>query len=105
RHDVAGIRGPGSPTPPPAVAAVPITGFGSVFVNGVEYITANAQILIDHQPGTEAQLHAGQVVVIKGSVNADGATGTATEVTFDGDVRGPVSQIDLTTNTLVVLGQ
>ena len=100
---VAGIQGSGSPTP--AAAEGPITAFGSVFVNGVEYIDSNAQILIDHQPGTEAQLHAEQVVVIKGSVNADGVTGTATEVTFDGDVRGPVTQIDPTTNTLVVLGQ
>ena len=55
---VAGIQGSGSPTP--AAAEGPITAFGSVFVNGVEYITANAQILIDHQPGTEAQLHTGR---------------------------------------------
>jgi len=103
--DVAGIQGSGSPTPAAAAAVGPITGFGSVFVNGVEYITANAQILIDRQPGTEAQLHAGQVVTIKGSVNDDGVTGTATEVSFDGDVRGPVAQIDLTNNTAVILGQ
>src|SRR6266702_5631525 len=99
----AGIEGTGGPTPADAVG--PITGFGSVFVNGVEYSTSNAQISIDHQPGTEAQLHAGQVVAIKGSVNADGVTGTATEVSFDGDVQGPVTQIDLTNNTAVILGQ
>jgi hypothetical protein len=101
--DVAGIQGSGSPTP--AAAVGPITGFGSVFVNGVEYVTSNAQILIDQQPGMEAQLRAGQVVTIKGSVNPDGVTGTATEVSFGGDVQGPVTQIDLTTHALVVLGQ
>jgi len=101
--DVAGIQGSGGPTP--AAAVGPITGFGSVFVNGVEYVTSNAQILIDHQAGTEAQLHAGQVVTVKGTVNDDGVTGTATEVSFDGDVQGPVTQIDLVGNTLVVLGQ
>jgi hypothetical protein len=103
--DVAGIQGSGSPTPAVAAAVGPITGFGSVFVNGVEYNTSNAQILIDRQSGTEAQLHAGQIVAVKGNVNADGVTGTATEVSFDGDVQGPVSQIDLLTNTAVVLGQ
>ncbi|MDB6160684.1 MAG: hypothetical protein JWO04_4390 [Gammaproteobacteria bacterium] len=103
--NVAGIQGSGSPTPAAAAAVGPITGFGSVFVNGVEYITSNAQILIDQQPGTEAQLHAGQVVAIKGNVNADGVTGTATEVSFNGDAQGPVAQIDLTNNTFVVLGQ
>jgi hypothetical protein len=101
--DVAGIQGSGSPTP--AAAVGPITGFGSVFVNGVEYVTSGAQIVIDHQPGTEAQLHAGQVVAIKGSVNADGVTGTATEVSFGGNAQGPAIQIDLTNNTFVVLGQ
>jgi hypothetical protein len=101
--NVAGIQGSGGPTP--AAAVGPITGFGSVFVNGVEYITSNAQISIDHQPGTEAQLHAGDVVTVKGTVNADGVTGTATAVSLDGDVAGPVTQIDLTANTLVVLGQ
>jgi hypothetical protein len=101
--DVAGIQGSGSPTPAAAVGS--ITGFGSVFVNGVEYSTSNAQISIDRQPGTETQLHAGQLVTIKGTLNDDGVTGTATDVSFDGDVQGPVTQIDLTNNTLVVLGQ
>jgi Domain of unknown function (DUF5666) len=101
--DVAGIQGSGSPTP--AAAVGPITGFGSVFVNGVEYVTSGAQIVIDHQAGTEAQLHAGQVVAIKGSVNADGVTGTATEVSFVGNAQGPAIQIDLANNTFVVLGQ
>jgi hypothetical protein len=101
--DVAGIQGSGSPSP--AAAVGPITGFGSVFVNGVEYIASGAQILIDGQAGTEAQLHAGQIVAIKGSVNADGVTGTATEVSFSGEAQGPATQIDLAGNTFVVLGQ
>src|SRR6266702_2163278 len=51
--NVAGIKGSGSPTPAAATAGAlgPITGFGSVFVDGVEYSTSNAQISIDHQPG------------------------------------------------------
>jgi hypothetical protein len=101
--DVAGIQGSGSPSP--AAAVGPITSFGSVFVNGVEYITSGAQILIDDQPGAEAQLHAGEVVTIHGSVNPDGATGTATEVSFTGNAQGPATQIDLTNNALLVLGQ
>jgi Domain of unknown function (DUF5666) len=101
--EFAGIQGSGGPAP--AAAVGPITGFGSIFVNGVEYVTSGAQILIDNSAGTEAQLHAGQIVTIKGTVNADGVTGTASEVTFSGDVQGPAVQIDLTDNTFVVLGQ
>jgi hypothetical protein len=98
---IAGIQGSGHAS----FAVGQITRFGSVFVNGVEYFTSGAQILIDDQPGTEAQLHAGQIVTIKGRVNDDGVTGTATEVSFRGDVQGPATQIDPRDNTLVVLGQ
>jgi hypothetical protein len=98
---VAGIQGSGLRS----YAVGPITRFGSVFVNGVEYSIAGAQITIDNQPGTEAQLRAGQIVAVKGTVNADGVTGTATGVSFNGDVRGPITQINSAGGSFVVLGQ
>jgi hypothetical protein len=98
---LAGIQGSGSPV----VASGAITGFGSIFVNGVEYATSNAQIRIDDQPGAESQLLVGQVVTVTGSVNSDGTTGTATQVTFSGEVAGPITGIDTTGGTFVVLGQ
>ena len=97
---LAGIQGSGS-----GVASGPITGFGSIFVNGVEYVTSNAQIRIDDQPGAESQLLVGEVVTVTGTVNADGKTGTATQVTFSGDVAGPITRIDTAGGTFVVLGQ
>src|SRR2546429_2841283 len=97
---LGGIQGSGSPV----VAYGPIAGFGSIFVNGVEYATSNAQIRIDDQPGTESQLLVGQVVTVVGSVNSDGTTGTATQVTSSGDVAGPLTHIDNAGGTVVVLG-
>lgn len=99
--DIAGIQGTGR------YAAVrgPITRFGSVFVDGVEYTTVGANITIDDQPGTEGQLRAGQIVTLNGYVNDDGITGTATAVTFSGNVEGPIAQIDASGHTFVVLGQ
>lgn len=101
--EVAGIEGSGFAGS--ASVSGPITGFGSVFVNGVEYATSAAQITIDGQPATESQLHAGQLVTIEGTVDSNGTTGAATTLTLIGDVQGPVSQIDLAGNTLTVLGQ
>jgi Domain of unknown function (DUF5666) len=101
--ETAGIQGSGIPVGTAAVG--PITGFGSIFVNGVEYSTSGAQILIDGQPGTEAQLQTAQIVTVKGTVNADDTTGSATEVDFSGDVQGPVTHIDLIANSFVALGQ
>ncbi|HEB98347.1 MAG TPA: hypothetical protein ENJ05_02450, partial [Thiotrichales bacterium] len=57
-----------------------ITGFGSIFVNGVEYETNGANITIDGQPGTEDDLRVGMVVTLEGS--ASGNSGTAVSISF-----------------------
>ena len=101
----AGIQGSGAPVATTSTVSGPITGFGSVFVNGVEYATSAAQITIDGQSGTEAQLRAGQIVTLQGTVNSDGTTGAATTLHVIADVRGPVTAIDLIGNTFTVLGQ
>jgi hypothetical protein len=103
--DVAGIQGSGSPAPAATTAVGPISGFGSIFVDGVEYSTAGAQISVDGQAASEAQLNTGQIVTISGTVSSDGKTGTATQVMFNGDVRGPIASINIDANTFVVLGQ
>src|SRR5258708_21319331 len=97
---LGGIQGSGS-----GVAYGPITGFGSIFVNGVEYATSNAQIRIDDQPGAESQLLVGEVVTVTGSVNSDGKTGTATQVTFSSDVAVPPNGADIAGGPFVRLGQ
>ena len=97
----AGIEGSGAPV----TAVGPITGFGSIFVNRVEYGTANAQIDVDGQPGTESQLAVGDVVTVVGTVGTNGTTGTASRVTFRWKVAGTVTQVDLPTRTFVALGQ
>lgn len=102
---VAGIEGTGAPVASGVTSVGPINGFGSVIQGGVEYTTSGAQIQIDDQPATEGQLQVGQIVTIKGTVNPDGTTGTATSVSFSADLRGPVTQVDTTSGTFTVLGQ
>ena len=82
-----------------------ITGFGSVHVNGVHYVTTGATITLDDNPGTESDLRVGQVVRIEGRLDQDGINGTATRVIFDDEVEGPVQSIDLANSRLVVLGR
>lgn len=101
-----------------AVSVGPITKFGSIFVNDVEYDLKEATILVDGQQVTASgddgniiaptKLAVGQVVKVQGTINADGVTGTATQVTFSGNVNGPVigvTHIDANTKEIVVLGQ
>jgi hypothetical protein len=103
---VAGIEGSGSPVAStPVTTTGTITGFGSVIVDGVEYATSGAQIRIDDQPTSESELRVGHVVTIKGSVNADGRTGTAREISFTSDARGAVTEVNPASTTFVLLGQ
>jgi hypothetical protein len=104
-EQMAGIEGSGAPVASSITTTGRITGFGSIIVDGVEYATSGASIRIDDQPGTEAQLHVGDIVTIKGTLNADGTTGAAMDVSYTADARGAVAQVDATARTFVVLGQ
>ena len=100
------------PPPPPSggitrtgVAVGPITGFGSVIVNGTTYNTDNASFTIDGQAATQDDFSVGQVVVLEGTIDDDGTNATAATVSFDDAVEGPVSSFDNATSQIVVLGQ
>lgn len=83
-----------------------VTGFGSVFVNGVKYNTDTTTVTLDDNPGTEADLRVGMVVKVDGIVNDDGVSGAATAITYDDILEGTVdTKPDLATNTFVVMGQ
>ncbi len=109
-----GAQSPPPPPPPPppgggigrtGVAFGPIANFGSVIVNGVEYETDSAVFTIDGEPGSESDLRVGDIVVVKGTRDDNGTTGSADEVLFDDIVKGPVASVDLAASSLVVLGQ
>ncbi len=85
----------------------PITGFGSVIVNGVKYVDSgieNTNFFDDHGR-TKADLKTGMMVAISGSIS--GANGTADNITVLRHVDGPMDDngVDLTTNRLKVMGQ
>jgi Domain of unknown function (DUF5666) len=97
----AGIEGTGRYA---MVAHGRITAFGSIFVDGVEYDIAQANIHVNGHSARATQLAVGQIVTVQGFVNGAKA-GTAHKVTYTGDVVGPVSQVDVTAGTFTVLGQ
>ena len=69
-----------------------ITGFGSVFVNGIEFNTGGTAFDVDDDSAaTESDLGIGMVVTVVGSVNDDGVTGTADSITYDSELEGPVT--------------
>jgi hypothetical protein len=98
----AGIDAGGAPL---ALAAQgPITGFGSIIVNGVHYEIDRAQISVNGNAAAAADLALGQVVTVRGTRDADSPRGEADSVAFDANVEGPVDVIDVSGGRLVVLG-
>ena len=104
--------GGGTTTPAAAtnVSQGPIEGFGSVFVNGVEWETDSVEIEIEGSPGfSESDLRVGMLVKLQGNLDAGGTTGTATSISFDDNLEGPISSITVSSTgsvkTLLVMGQ
>ena len=102
---VAGIGGSGY------ISSGSVTGFGSVFVNGVEFETDSAEFEIDDvSGGSQADLVEGMRVRVSGLINDDGITGTATKVAFEDQLEGPISSAsfvedaDMENKTFTVLG-
>lgn len=67
-----------------------ITGFGSVFVNGIEFETGSSTVRIGNNPGSESDLAVGMVVAVYGDVDDSRQTGTAGVVAFENEVEGIV---------------
>jgi hypothetical protein len=91
-----------------------INGFGSIFVNGIEFETAGASRDVDGETtvsdGTDdaAVLGIGMVVTVIGTLNDDGVTGTAETIQYDDAVQGPVQgaiiDVDPLTRSFSVMG-
>ena len=82
-----------------------ITGFGSIFVDGVEYETSGTSFVVNDLPGTESELQVGQVITINWVSNDNGATFRAEDVTYNKSLEGPVTSINTGAKSFVVLGQ
>ncbi len=91
------------------VAAVgPITGFGSIFVNGVKFETDNAEISVNgNTTADDGQLKLGMVVQVLATTTSDDQVSMASQVVFDSDIIGPITEITefSTYRELVVLGR
>jgi hypothetical protein len=85
----------------------PITGFGSIVVNGVHFDESSASVFDDD--GTvlnSAALKLGMTVQIdSGTIDATALTATASVVRVHSDLLGPVQAINATASTFTVLGQ
>ena len=87
-----------------------VSAFGSIFVNGTEFDTSNAEFIINGKVGSIDDLDIGRVVTVEGTLNGSDSDAVADQVFYKDNVRGPVESIDIdpsdpTTKEIVVLGQ
>ena len=82
-----------------------ISGFGSVISNGIEFNTDSASVIMDGQPANLSDLRIGMMVAIRATVNEETGAASASAIHFSDDVEGPITSINMATNTLVVLGR
>jgi hypothetical protein len=99
---------PPPPLPPPVattgtVSVGVITGFGSVYLNGVRYDTSGASVLMDDQAAVESALKVGQYVELKG--HSYGAEHHADVIRYHNVIEGPIASIDVGASSFVAMGQ
>jgi hypothetical protein len=97
----AGIQGSGLKSLA-VIGTVTAVGDG-ITVGNVTYSTSGATFNIDGQSADKAQLRNGYVVSLRGMASPDG--GQVSEVTFNGNVQGPVAGIDVQSGSFFVLQQ
>lgn len=86
--------------PPPTDTAMtvvgPVTGFGSVYVNGIRFDTSNSSYEVDDQEAfDDSALSVGMVVRVKGTVASDRRSGRADSIDYDDELEGPVENTAL----------
>jgi len=100
--DVAGVGSGGTGT---SFTTGPISGFGSVIVNGIRYDDSSARVSDDlGNPLTLGQLGLGMIVEIEGSANDQLGTGVAQTIRTVSEIVGRIESIDRAASRLVVLG-
>jgi len=103
--DIAGVGTGGTG----AFSVGTITGFGSVFVNGVRYEDNGARLLDDDGTvkvlGTDDNpLKLGMTVEVTGRVDDSGTSRTATQIAYGAEIKGPVTAVDVAAGTFDVFG-
>ena len=96
----------GAATPAAAVYAGPISGFGSVVVNGMRFSSVGATLQDDDgQAVNLSQLKLGMTVRVSGDVDDSTQQGTARQLELVHGTRGTVTAVSTSTGTIALLGQ
>ena len=111
--NLTGIDGSGAPVLPdvggneaPNYTLGPISGFGSVLVNGRRYvIDSQTNLSVDGISVLQSALQVGQFVIISSSRTDEDGNPIADQIRSDTLIEGPITNIDTVNNQITVLNQ
>ncbi len=83
----------------------PITDFGSIVVEGIEFDTTAAIVTIDGRQASASELALGMLVTVAGEIDASETTGVADTIEAVSMLEGPVAAVDVAAKTATILGQ
>lgn len=81
-----------------------VSGFGSLYVNGVRYNTDNADFTVNGQLGSEDAIRLGDRVVLSGLTNNQGRF-IANSVNYEATATGQIQHNDYANETITIHGQ
>jgi hypothetical protein len=88
-----------------AVTTGPISGFGSIIINGVHYDDSAAKVILDDDNNARsADLRLGMMAQVESQKDANAGTARATSIATRSYVQGPISALSPGINQLTVLG-
>jgi Domain of unknown function (DUF5666) len=105
-----GVGGTGTGTqtiaaaPTPVTVTGPITGFGSVILNGTRFDDTAALVIRDAKAIAINALRLGMTIEVTGTKSADGLTGTAETIRVFSEIKGPTQSVNVSSNSAYILG-
>jgi len=88
------------------ITAGRVTGFGSIYVNGIKFDVNNATFSRDGMVSAgQSEFSIGEYVVIKGTIDKTKALGVAEDVSFKDILEGAVTSTSKDDITIEILGQ
>ena len=102
----SGIEGGGAPSRSMIKGVIDrLEADGAVVVDGVQYSTDNASVVVNGSCAEVTDLQLGHVVTVIGEVDSQTNLGTADRIVSDDDVAGAILALDVDHETLNVIGQ
>jgi Domain of unknown function (DUF5666) len=105
-----GVGGTGTGTqtiaaaPTPVTVTGPITGFGSVILNGTRFDDTAALVIRDAKAIAINALRLGMTIEVTGTKSADGLTGIAETIRVFSEIKGPTQSVNVSSNSAYILG-